>query len=150
MSDAWFTTRSSVRRSDPRWDAIAAYEPPIRRFLAERYPGIPAADREDLLQEILVAMHERVVAAYRPDMGPFRPFLRTAIANKVRDRARRRRSAAGAVAAAGDPGELAAGEADGPPEVAIDEAAADAIDLEAEVVAAVRAFHDRRAHGPAR
>lgn len=133
MGDFWITTLSAVRRSEPDWRAIEAYEPPVRRFLEMRFPAIQAADRDDLVQEILLAVREKLVAGYDPERGPFRALLRTAIANKVRDLWRRRR--------AGAPLEEDAHAA----EPSEDEAAA--LDLEAEIVRAVRAVHGRHAAG---
>jgi RNA polymerase sigma factor (sigma-70 family) len=134
VGDFWFTTLSAVRRGEPDWAAIEPYESPVRRFLAARYPALQAADRDDLVQEILLAMREKLVRGYDPGRGPFRALLRTAIANKVRDRFRRRR-------AAPLEDEMACAEPS--------EADAAALDLDAEIVRAVRAVHDRHARGEA-
>jgi len=165
MGDYWFTTLSAVRRGDSGWEAVAAYEPPVRRFLDERFAYLPAQDRDDLTQEILLAMRERLVAGYDAQKGPFRPFLRTAIRNRVRDHLRRRKAplrASGAVGATGGPDPLDALPAPDPDPLdgesrdaaidgdgASDEDAA-AIEFEAAVVRAVRAFHDARAGGAGR
>ena len=81
MGDYWLTTLTAIQRGEPDWRAIAAYETPVRRFLHQRFGNLPAAERDDLLQEILLAMRERIVGSYDPDRGRFRSFLRTAIRN---------------------------------------------------------------------
>ncbi|MCO5166149.1 MAG: sigma-70 family RNA polymerase sigma factor [Planctomycetes bacterium] len=125
----WLTTRSAIREGQPDWALIAAYEDPVRRHLRRRFPDLPEAEREDLLQEVLLAMRERIVPAYRADAGRFRSFLVAAIGNRVRDHLRRRRPGAGV-----DPDALAADPS---------EEEADAIDLEALLVRAAQALHDR-------
>lgn len=133
MGEYWHTTLTAIRRGEPDWRAIAAYEPPVRRFLARRCPALGEAERDDLVQELLVAMRERIVPGYDPGVGAFRAFLQTAIVNRVRDHLRRRRAQGGldADALASDVGPT--------------EAEVDALDLEAAIVGAVRAVHDRHA-----
>ena len=137
MGNYWLTTLTAIRQRDPDWRAIAAYEPPVRRFLAYRYPGLGAAERDDLVQEILLAMRERIVPRYDPTAGPFRTFLLVAIANKVRDHYRRRRTPAELDEQLPDP--------DAAPSISDDEAGA--LDLEATLVWAIRDVHDRYATG---
>ena len=136
MNADWLTTLSAIRRGEPSWRAIAAYEGPVGRYLARRWPTIPAAERDDLRQEVLLAMRERIVPAYKARVGPFRAFLGTAIDNRARDRLRRRRPETSLAALPEEP--------PGPP----DEAELDALDLEAAVVEAVQAVHDRHGSGP--
>ena len=64
MGDYWLTTLTAIQRGEPDWRAIAAYETPVRRFLHQRFGNLPAAERDDLLQEILLAMRERIVGSY--------------------------------------------------------------------------------------
>jgi RNA polymerase sigma factor (sigma-70 family) len=127
MGDYWLTTLSAIRERDPDWRAIAAYEAPVRRYLARRFAKLPAAEREDLLQEVLLAMRERIVPRYDPAAGSFRAFLQTSITNKVRDHLRRRREHAPL-----EPTLLSAP----------DDEDLDALDLEALVVQAVQEVHD--------
>jgi len=136
-SRLWFTTLSGVRASRPEWAEIAHYLEPVRRYLARRAPGLSAADRDDLAQEVLLAMQERLVAGYDRARGRFRTFLKGAIEHKLADlwRARGRERARRAPGV--DPDALP----DAPDEVPPDDAAA--LDLEAELLRAVRAFHDR-------
>ncbi len=141
MGSYWFTTLSGVRRADPDWGEIARYEEPVRRFLGARFPAIPEGDRDDVVQEVLVALKTDLVARYDRARGPFRPYLRTAILNRVRDRLRRRRPR---------PLDEEAAAAVDVPDDALTAEEAEAIDLEAELSAAIRAFHDRRAAGPGR
>lgn len=81
-------------------------------------------------------MRERIVPAYRAGAGPFRAFLGTAIDNRVRDRLRRRRPAASLEALPEEP----------PAPPSAEEL--DALDLEAALVEAVQAVHDRHRSGP--
>ena len=133
MGDFWVTTLSAIRGGSPDWAAIAAYEAPIRRYLARRFPRLPLAERDDLTQDVLLAMRERIVPRYDADAGPFRAYLTTSIANAVRMHLRRRRPT--------QPPDLEL-----PAEPSAREV--EALDLEARIVRAVRRVHDRYAHGP--
>ena len=139
MSDLWQTTLSAIQRGEPDWQAIAAYESPIRRYLARRFSALPASERDDLLQEILLAMRERVVPGYRAEVGSFRSFLAVSIHNAVRDHLRRKRPTL----------DLALEEHDLAAEGAVAEGEVLALDLEARLLRSVRAVHDRYARGPA-
>lgn len=144
MGDYWLTTLSAIRERDPDWRAIAAYEAPVRRFLARRFPRLPLGEREDLLQEVLLAMRERIVPRYDAGAGRFRAYLQTSITNAVRDHLRRRRSHA--------PLEEGLVEEPSPDEgehaLDLDALDLDALDLEALLVRAVAEVHDRYAKGP--
>lgn len=137
MSEFWQTTLSTIQRGEPEWQAIASYEGPIRRYLARRYARLPRAERDDLLQEILIAMREKVIPGYRADVGSFRSFLAISIRNVVLDHHRRQRP--NLDVAVHDPA-TDEGEAD------LD---AETIDLEARLLAAVRSVHDHYARGGA-
>lgn len=139
MDDVWLTTLSAIRRSEPSWRAIAAYETPVRRHLARRWPILGSADRDDIVQEVLVAMRERIVPTYRAGVGPFRAFLGVAIDNRVRDRLRRRRDALDVELLPEEPHDP-----EGPPS----DEDLDALDLEAELIGAVAAVHARHGEGP--
>src|SRR5579883_2021825 len=78
----WFTTRSGILRGVAGWEDIAPYADPVARFLEKRYPHMSLQDREDLLQEVLVAMKTHLVEKYDVKRGGFRPYLRTAIVNR--------------------------------------------------------------------
>ncbi len=138
-SDFWFTTLSGVTASRPDWAEIAHYLEPVRRYLTLRAPRLPEADRDDLAQEVLVAMAERLVAGYDVRRGRFRAFLKGAIDHKLADLYRRRlgpRRESSLDAVGVEPTDEA---------LAMPEADALAIDLEAELLRAIRAFHDRHA-----
>lgn len=139
----WFTTRSGILRNQAGWEHIAPYADPIARFLARRYPGMSAQDREDLLQDVLVSMKTHLVEAYDHTRGPFRPYLRTAIVNRVKDHYRRRKVRA---TTPEDRAPEPASPHDDEHE-ALDEAEADVLDLEACLLGAIHAFHDKRAQG---
>jgi RNA polymerase sigma factor (sigma-70 family) len=134
----WFTTRSGILRGQAGWEDIAPYADPIARFLEKRYPMMPSADREDLLQDVLMAMKTHLVEKYDTTRGGFRPYLRTAIVNRVKDHYRRKKVRAGTPNAP----EPAAPETD---EHDLHEDDADALDLEACLLGALHAFHDKRA-----
>ena len=136
-SGFWFSTLSAVRRADPAWAEIAHYLGPVRRHLDRFHGRIPESDRDDIAQDILVAMRERIVRGYDPARGRFRDYLKGAIEFKVRDWHRSRKRAAPG-GASDDAERLPAPVSDG-------EAAA--LDLEAELLRAIRTFHDRHAAG---
>jgi RNA polymerase sigma factor (sigma-70 family) len=134
----WFTTRSGILRGEAGWELIAPYADPIARFLARRFPEMTQADRDDILQDVLIAMKTNLVGKYDAHRGAFRPYLRTAIVNRVRDHYRRRK-----VRAASD---AALGTAASPDEEHdLAESDADVLDLEACLLGALHAFHDKRA-----
>ena len=134
----WFTTRSGILRNQAGWEHIAPYADPVARFLEKRYPLMSDADREDLLQDVLMAMKTDLVEKYDKTRGPFRPYLRTAIVNRVKDHYRRRKVRATTPDAP---------EPAGPPDDhdAIDDIDADVLDLEACLLGSIHAFHDKRA-----
>jgi RNA polymerase sigma factor (sigma-70 family) len=134
MVDGWLTTLSAIKKRDPDWAVIAVYEAPVRRHLERRWPQLALAERDDLVQEVLLAMREKLVPGYDAGVGRFRALLVTAIGNRVRDRLRRRKAAP-----------LSDVELDATCAPTAEEAAA--IDLEAIVVRAVEAVHDRHVRG---
>jgi len=136
VSDFWQTTLSTIQRGEPDWQAIAAYESPVRRYLARRFRALPASERDDLLQEILLAMRERVVPGYRAESGSFRNFLAVSIHNAVRDHLRRQR-----------PSRDLAFEEHRLEDPQVEASEVEALDLEARLVRAVRAVHDRYSRG---
>tara|TARA_R110002072_G_scaffold73506_1_gene175001 strand:- start:147 stop:959 length:813 start_codon:yes stop_codon:yes gene_type:complete len=143
VSDLWHTTLSAIQRGEPDWQAIATYESPVRRYLARRFRALPGSERDDLLQEILLAMRERVVPGYQAEVGSFRSFLAVSIHNAVRDHLRRQRPSKDLALEEHRLEDLAEGDL----EAGIPEAEVLALDLEARLLAAVRAVHDRYARG---
>ena len=143
----WFTTRSSLLKpGDEAWNAIAAYGEPLRRFLARRYSWLREADRDDLVQEMLVEMRRRLVARHDRSRGRFRALpkdvlhnavrLQTVVKRRVADLLRARR--AKRLESAAEP------EAEPAPE------ALDTLDLEARLIEAVAACRDRFSQGAER
>jgi len=68
---------------------VELYEPAIREFIRLQDPDVPAADRDDLVQETL----SRLVPAIRnrvfdPEKGRFRSFLATIVRRLMIDRLR--------------------------------------------------------------
>jgi RNA polymerase sigma factor (sigma-70 family) len=132
----WFTTLTAIRAARPDWAEIACYREPIARFLARVYPRLPGDVRDDIVQEVICAMHTSVVARFQPERGRFRDYLRGVIQNQVRAAQRKRREVPLQI----DP-------------VAVAQAPAedvDALDLQARIVRAVRAFHDDTLQGSPR
>lgn len=80
----WLTTLSAIRRQDSDWEAIAPYEAPLRRFLARR-ARLSSHELDDLVQELLLAMKERLIERYDPQRGAFRSFLATAAHHRLMD-----------------------------------------------------------------
>lgn len=128
VGSTWFTTLAALRAAEPDWQAIAAYREPIARFLARAYPGLPVDLREDVVQDVLCALRTSAVARFRPERGRFRDYLRGVIRNQVRAAVRARRR------------ELPGLDPDALPAATSEDA--DAIDLGARLVLAVRAAHD--------
>lgn len=134
----WFTTRSALfRPGDEAWNAIAAYGEPLRRFVARRYRWLPEADRDDLVQEILIEIHRRLAARHDRTRGRFRALLQTVVKRRVADRLRARRpealdDEAAAMLAAPDADEIVA------------------LDLETSLIEAVAACRDRFSQGEER
>lgn len=128
----WLTTLSQIQRREADWTAIAPYEAPLRRFLARR-ATLPTEELEDLVQDLLLAMKERLVERYDAEQGSFRSFLATVAHNRLLDhlRARRRdpRAELPPVPAPPAPDELAATQ------------------LEAEVLRALTALRQRFLYG---
>ncbi|MFC1706596.1 sigma-70 family RNA polymerase sigma factor [Planctomycetota bacterium] len=144
-ADFWSTTLSGIRRGLD-WAAVAHYLEPVRRYLetSRRYRGIPAADRDDIAQQVMTALWERGAATYKPERGRFRTFVQGVIRHKVADYVRQHRSAeiAGThllpeFSSAQDP-------------VQHEEEEAEAIEFSAQLVLAIQRFHDRYVEGPAK
>lgn len=98
----WFTTRSALfRPGDHVWNEVARYEVPLRNHLERHYSagrwGLDRADREDLLQGILLEIKERLVETYERSRGGFRTLLRTVVERRVISYARSKRRTPGAL-----------------------------------------------------
>ena len=78
------------RSDDAHWARfVELYEPAIREFIRLQDPDIPAADRDDLVQEtfarLVPALRNRV---FDPGKGRFRNFLATVVRRLMIDRMR--------------------------------------------------------------
>lgn len=138
VASTWFTTLAAIREAQPDWAEIACYREPIARFLGKAYPKLSGDLRDDVVQEVLCAMHGSAVARFRPERGRFRHYLRGVIRNHVRKVLREHRAI---------PPSL-----DDEPDVAdeiIDAESVEVIDLQACLVRAVRDFHDEVLRGDA-
>ena len=136
----WFTTRSALfQPGDHVWAEVARYEAPLRELLARRYSapgwGLDAADREDLLQGILLEIKERLIDTFEGSRGSFRGLLFRVVQRRVVDHLRAKRET-----------QAEALEAIAAPE----RAEVDAVDLEASLVRAVAECHDHFTGGAAR
>ncbi len=84
-------TRSRILRStgaddaplDSKW---LYYERPVRDYL--RRLGCGSGLLDDLAQEALIHLAQRVIPRYDPGRGAFRPYLKQALRNLLRDRLR--------------------------------------------------------------
>jgi RNA polymerase sigma-70 factor (ECF subfamily) len=94
--------RLATAPTGPDWRRLVdVYGPLLRGWMARA--GVPASDRDDLVQEVLIVVVRRVAEFDRRGAGAFRGWLRGVLANHVR-KFFRDRPAASAV----DPDELAA------------------------------------------
>jgi RNA polymerase sigma factor (sigma-70 family) len=136
VASTWFTTLAAIREAQPDWAEIACYREPIARFLGRAYPKLSGDLRDDVVQEVLCAMHGSAVARFRPERGRFRHYLRGVIRNHVRKALREHRAL---------PPSLA--EEPGVADEVIDAESVEVIDLQACLVRAVRDFHDEVLRG---
>lgn len=84
--------RLAASPTDADWQRLVdAYSPLLAGWAAR--VGVPAADRDDLVQEVLVVVVRRVGAFERRGPGAFRAWLRCILANHVRKLCRARRAA---------------------------------------------------------
>ncbi len=136
MQDSlWFSTRSTLfQGGDAAWQEVARYAEPLRRLLARRYRWLPEGDRDDLVQDVLIEMQQRLAPGHDRARGKFRALLQAVVQRRVVDRLRRARPAALEGAAA------EALEAPPPAEV-------EALDLEGALLEAVAACRDRFTQG---
>lgn len=87
----WFTTRTALfRGGDAGWQAVAAYAQPLERLIGRRYPWVRAQEREDLVHDLLLEVHQTLAARHDPGRGPFRALLQAVVRRRVVDLVRRR------------------------------------------------------------
>lgn len=136
MQDSlWFSTRSKLfEAGDGAWDEVARYASPLARFLGRRYPQLGADARDDLVQEVLLEIKEKLTRTYDPDRGKFRALLQSVVHRRVVDRLRALRAIASLE--------------DEPP--APRSSDVDALDLETGILEAVAACHDHFSQGAQR
>jgi RNA polymerase sigma-70 factor (ECF subfamily) len=65
------------------------YRPLLRTWVARA--GVPASDVEDLVQDVLLVVFQKIGNFERRGQGAFRAWLRTILANRVRDYFRRQK-----------------------------------------------------------
>jgi len=131
----WFTTRSALfRPGDDAWNEVAAYAEPLGRLLERRYRWLPQADRDDLVQTILIEMKEKLVERHDRTRGRFRALLQAVVKRRIADALRRRRA---------EPLDEARADSLAAP----DDSAVEALDLETGLVEAVAACRDRFTQG---
>jgi RNA polymerase sigma-70 factor (ECF subfamily) len=78
--------------TDDDWRRLLdLYQPLLRAWMARA--GVPASDADDLVQEVLLVVFREVGGFEHRGQGAFRAWLRTILANRVRDyfRARQHR-----------------------------------------------------------
>ena len=81
--------RLAAAPTDADWRrAYDLYAPLLRQWAARA--GVPAADADDLVQEVLLAVVKQVGAFDRRQAGSFRRWLRTVLGRRVTDFLRRR------------------------------------------------------------
>ncbi len=136
MQDSlWFSTRSALfTGGDAAWQEVARYGEPLRRLLARRYRWMPEADREDLVQDVLIEMKQKLAPGHDRSRGRFRALLQAVVKRRVVDRLRRAR-----------PEHLDHAAADALSAPAEEEV--DALDLEGALLEAVAACRDRFTQG---
>lgn len=127
----WFTTRSGLfEPGDGAWEEVALYDQPLRRLLARRYGRVLSpSQRDDLSQQILIEIKQKLTSTFDRSRGRFRALLQTVVARRVRDELRRARPGALTGAVSDD--------LEAPSEKALD-----ALDLEGALVRSVGACRD--------
>src|SRR5215472_14516488 len=70
--------------TDDDWRRLdALYRPLLRAWVAPA--GVPAADAEDLVQDVLFVVSREIAAFEWRGQGAFRAWLRKIVANRMRD-----------------------------------------------------------------
>jgi RNA polymerase sigma-70 factor (ECF subfamily) len=76
--------RLAVAPSDDDWQRLDdLYQPLLCGWIARA--GVPASDVDDLVQEVLLVIFRKIGGFERRGQGAFRAWLRTILANEVRD-----------------------------------------------------------------
>jgi RNA polymerase sigma-70 factor (ECF subfamily) len=76
--------RLAVAPSDDDWRRLDdLYRPLLRAWMARA--GVPASDVDDLMQDVLLVVIRKIGKFERRGQGAFRAWLRTILANYVRD-----------------------------------------------------------------
>jgi DNA-directed RNA polymerase specialized sigma24 family protein len=133
-SSFWQTTCSGIRAGgDPAWSEVSDYREPLLRLLEARYRWLPESEREDLVHDVLIELRAGLARRYDANRGRFRAFLIGVVRNQVLARWKRGRKQVSLDGAA-EP--AAPAEVDG-----------EAIDLAAELAAAVRRWQDAAGTG---
>ncbi len=92
MGSFWQTTCDALQLGvEPGWEEVYAYREPLALLIAARYPRVASEDREDLVEEILLEIKDRLFSRYLPERGPFRRFLCGVARNRVLACLKRRR-----------------------------------------------------------
>lgn len=132
----WFTTRSGL--FDPgegAWDEVARYAGPLRRLLARSYgKWLSESDRDDLAQDVLLEIKEKLVGTFDPSRGKFRALLQAVVRRRVIDVLRKSR-----------PSQLDEVMVEGV--ATVDQAEIEALDLETALIDAVTDCRDRFSQG---
>jgi len=95
MQDSfWFTTRSRLfEAGDGAWQEVARYDQPLRRLLARRYAHcLSVEERDDLVQNTLIEIKEKLSSRFDASRGRFRALIQTVVARRVTDELRRART----------------------------------------------------------
>ncbi len=132
MTSFWQSTCSALRDGqEPSWDDVLDYERPLRLLLTTRYPQRYITDMDDLVQEILLDLKQQVYQRYNREKGRFRAFLCGVVRIKLLDRHKRRRR-------------LRPLDQIPEPE-ALSEVESLSVDLVADILGALRRWHDKYA-----
>ncbi len=137
MDSLWVDTCSSLKRGhEPEWDDVKDYREPLLLLLRSFQARGLVQDPEDIVQDILIDIKERLYERYNPHRGPFRAYLQGVLQFKLRQQWRERRRASKPL--------------ENVPEPMVSEEQSRVVDIIADILGAVRAWHDRCAHGPRR
>ncbi len=137
MASFWHTTCTALRQGqEPDWEAIGNYRQPLLMLVRSRNRGERLGDSEDIVDDILLALKEKLHKRYDSHRGRFRNFLcgvvRTELLKRWKSRVEMLPLEDIPEPAAPSPQEGAA------------------VDLVAEILVAMRDWHRRHLRGPER